>query len=114
MQTPQLPERPDLAQLKRQAKDLLRSAKAREPDALARFRTLPAYARHRDDGQLAASVALHDAQSVIARELGLPSWTALVERVEEMTLDLNAAVVEFIRAATEVQPDRAERLLKRY
>jgi ankyrin repeat protein len=114
MQTPQLPERPDLAQLKRQAKDLLRSAKARQPDALARFRTLPTYARQRDDGQLAASVALHDAQSVIARELGFPSWTALAERVEELTLDFGAAVVQFIQAATEVQPERAERLLKRY
>lgn len=112
MQTPQLPERPDLAQLKRQAKDLLRSARAREADALARFRTLPAYARQRDNDQLAASVALHDAQSVIARELGFASWPALVERVEELTLDFGAAVVEFIQAATEVQPERAERMLK--
>jgi ankyrin repeat protein len=107
-----LPERPNLEQLKRQAKDLLRSAKARQGDALARFRTLPAFTHHRDDSQLAAAVALHDAQSVVAREHGFASWTALVERVEEMTLQFDAAVVEFIEAATEVQPARAERLLR--
>ena len=108
----QLPERPNLEQLKRQAKDLLRSAKARQGDALARFRTLPAFAHQRDDTQLAAAVALHDAQSVVAREHGFPSWTALAERVEEMTLGFDAAVVQFIEAATEVQPARAERLLQ--
>lgn len=108
----QLPERPNLEQLKRQAKDLLRSAKARQGDALARFRTLPAFAHHRDDTQLAAAVALHDAQSVVAREHGFPSWMAFAERVEEMTLEFDAAVVQFIEAATEVQPARAERLLR--
>jgi ankyrin repeat protein len=108
----QLPERPSLEQLKRQAKDLLRSAKAREGDALARFRTLPAFAHQRDDAQLAATIALHDAQSVVAREQGFPSWTALAERVEELVLDFDAAVVQFIEAATEVQPARAERMLR--
>jgi len=112
MSHPRLPERPNLEQLKRQAKDLLRSAKAGQGDALARFRSLPAFANQRDDEELAALVALHDAQSVIAREHGFSSWNALMERVEEMTLQFDAAVVEFIEAATEVQPARAERLLR--
>jgi ankyrin repeat protein len=112
MTTPRLPERANLEQLKRQAKDLLRAAQARNADALARFRALPAFARQRDDEKLAASVALHDAQSVVARELGFPSWTALRERVEELTLEFGAAVNQFIEAATEVRPDRAERLLR--
>ena len=112
MTTQQLPDRPNLEQLKRQAKELLRSARDRDVRALARFRSLPAYAGVRDDGALAAAVALHDAQSVIARELGLASWKALVERVEELTLDLAGAVDQFIEAATEVRPDRAERTLR--
>ena len=107
-----LPERPNLEQLKRQAKDLLRSAKAGQGDALARFRILPAFTHQRDDQQLAATVALHDAQSVVSREHGFASWSALVERVEEMTLDFDSAVIEFIEAATEVQPARADRLLR--
>lgn len=112
MTTPQLPERPNLEQLKRQAKDLLRAAKARDATALARFRTLPAFAGQRDDETLIDTIALHDAQSVIARELGLSSWNALVARVEELTLEFGAAVKEFVEAATEVRPERAERLLQ--
>jgi ankyrin repeat protein len=112
MMHPQLPERPNLEQLKRQAKDLLRAAKARNADALARFRTLPSFAHAANNDALAASIALHDAQSVIARELGFPSWNALTERVEELTLEFGAAAEQFILAATEVQPDRAERLLQ--
>jgi ankyrin repeat protein len=109
--TPQLPERPNLEQLKRQAKDLLRSAKSRDAAALARLRTLPAFAHEPNDDALAASAALHDAQSVVARELGFPSWNALLARVEEVTLELGTAVAQFIDAATEVRPDRAARLL---
>lgn len=112
MTHPQLPERPNLEQLKRQAKELLRAARARNAQALARFRRLPAFAAARDDERLAGVVALHDAQSVIARELGFPSWTALAARVEELTLDFASAVEQFITAATEVQPDRAARLLE--
>src|SRR5690348_3807351 len=112
MSHPRLPERPNLDQLKRQAKDLLRAAKAKQGDALARFRALPAFTHERDDGKLAGAVALHDAQSVVAREHGFPSWNALVERIEEMTLEFDEAVIEFIEAATEVQSARAERLLR--
>ena len=107
----QLPERPNLDQLKRQAKDLLRAARARDVVALARFRILPAFA-HLVDADLArASLGLHDAQSVIAREYGSDSWNALRERVEELTLEFSDAVNEFIAAATDGRVDRAERLL---
>jgi ankyrin repeat protein len=112
MTTPRLPERPNLEQLKRQAKELLRSARLGDAGSLARFRTLPAFADIEDAASLMATIALHDAQSVVARELGFASWKALFERVEELTLDLAAAVEQFVGAATEVRPDRAERLLQ--
>ncbi len=107
----QLPERPDLGQLKRQAKDLLRSAQAGDPAALARFRILPSLAGITDADLARASLALHDAQSVIAREHGFTSWKALRERVEELTLEFGDAVDRFIEAATDGRPERAERLL---
>ena len=110
----QLPERPSLDQLKHQAKDLLRAARAHDADALARFRTLPAFARHSDADLSRASLGLHDAQSVIAREYGLDSWNALRERVEELTLEFGAATDGFIEAATDGRADRAERLLALY
>jgi ankyrin repeat protein len=107
----QLPERPNLEQLKRQAKDLLHSAQAGDRATLARFRVLPALVSMSGDAIARTSLALHDAQSVIAREYGFASWNALRERVEELTLEFGAAVDQFIEAATGGRRDRAERLL---
>src|SRR4029077_2430402 len=56
-------------------------------------------------------IALHDAQSVVAREHGFDSWKALHERVDELSLEFAAAVDQFIAAATDGRRDRAERLL---
>lgn len=106
-----LPERPNLAQLKTQAKDLLRAARHHEPAALARLRTLPALAGRNDEELARTTFALHDAQSVIAREHGFPSWNDLRERVEELTLQFAEAVDEFVRAATDGRGGRARRLL---
>jgi len=114
MTAQQLPERPNLEQLKRQAKDLLQAAHRGETSALARFRKLPAFATTRDGGPSPESLALHDAQSVVAREYGFDSWNALRERVEELTLEFGAAVDQFIEAATDGRTGRAERLLELY
>lgn len=111
MTAQQLPPRPNLDQLKRQAKELLQSALRLEPGARARFRTLPAFASATDERLDRATLALHDAQSVIAREYGFDSWNALREHVEELTLEFDAAVVQFLEAATDGRGDRAERIL---
>src|SRR5205823_589347 len=79
-----LPPRPNLDQLKRQAKELLQAGRA---------------------------PALHDAQTLIAREYGFASWNKLREHVEEVTLEFDAAVNEFLEAATDGRGDRAERIL---
>ncbi len=73
----QLPDRPNLEQLKKQAKSLLRAAHARDGEALRRFTALPRYAGRPADDIPVHDLALHDAQSVIAREHGFASWTAL-------------------------------------
>jgi hypothetical protein len=67
-----LPAHPDLNQLRRQARELLRGWQ--RADAAAMARAAP-YA-------LPAPPKLAQAQLVIARELGLPSWAALIEEVE--------------------------------
>lgn len=112
--TTQLPARPDLAQLKKQAKDLLAAARSASPAALARFRVLPAFSTHTDAQLAALRFALHDAQSVIARDHGFASWTALRERVEELTLAYEQAVAQFTRASVEQRLGRAERMLALY
>jgi ankyrin repeat protein len=111
MAAQQLPERPNLDHLKRQAKDLLHSARAKDLTALGRFRILPAFSRRSDDDLRRAAIALHDAQSVIAREYGFDSWNALRERVEEFAFELDTAVDQFMEAATGGRRERAERLL---
>jgi len=108
----QLPERPNLDQLKRQAKDLLHSARAGDRAALARFRGLPPFAAVSEAALRERGLALHDAQSVVAREHGFASWNDLREHVEEVTLELDGAVERFLEAATGGRRDRAERLLE--
>jgi hypothetical protein len=107
----QLPERPNLEQLKKQAKSLLHAAQSGDAASLQRFTALPAFSKKSVDELGKAGLALHDAQSVIAREHGFVSWNALREEVEARTLSFEAAVDEFIRCATEGAPDRAQRLL---
>ena len=109
-----LPARPNLEQLKKQAKSLLHAAQARDVEALGRFVVLPAFSRKSIGEITAADLALHDAQSVIAREHGFASWTALREEVEARTLSFARAVEEFVRCATGGAHGRANRLLALY
>jgi ankyrin repeat protein len=111
MTSQNLPDRANLEHLKKQAKSLLHAARAAEPAALQRFQILPALARKSLAEIQAANLALHDAQSVIAREYGFKSWNELRDHVEERTLSFAAAVDEFVRCATGSAPTRAMRLL---
>jgi hypothetical protein len=78
-----LPERPNLAHLKRQAQELGRDHRQRKPAAAARI-----VAHHPDleglapDAVLDRPLALSAAQLVIAREYGFESWARLKQRVE--------------------------------
>ena len=72
--TRQLPVRPDLDQLKHQAKDLLKRIRRLEPDAIAEFNQF--YAGHKKP---AAEVKLADAQFALARSYGVRSWQRLVQ-----------------------------------
>src|SRR5262245_2104523 len=114
MTSQQLPERANLEQLKKQAKSLLHAARAKDPFALTRFQTLPALARTSIAELGSLGLALHDAQSVIAREYGFKSWSELREYLQERSLSLAAAVDEFVRCATGNAPGRALRLLARH
>lgn len=77
-----LPPRPSLTQLRHQAKDLLRAHKRGQPEVCARLWWLRRFARSDDAAILAADVALHEAQYVLAMEYGFDSWDALKRHVE--------------------------------
>jgi ankyrin repeat protein len=69
---------PDLDQLKRQAKELLRNYRASDPDAVTEVESY-----HRT--ATPATFALHDAQFVLARAHGFESWPKLKAAVEGVT-----------------------------
>lgn len=71
-----LPVRPDLNQLKRQAKDLLRAIHSGAADAVSELRDL-----HPDPVQ-PSEARLSDAQLVLARSYEASSWTRLVQSVK--------------------------------
>lgn len=71
-----LPERPNLEQLKRQAKDLLKAVRAGDHEARKRANAVKASLD---------AFSLHDAQLTLAREYGLSSWAKLKLRVETLT-----------------------------
>ena len=95
-----LPERPDLDQLRRQAKELRDTARAGDSTAVQRLSDLP--------------VTLSSAQLVIAREHGFPSWPALHAHVEAHLADLAERVELFLRASVGGPITRAVPLLYEY
>jgi ankyrin repeat protein len=80
----------NLEQLRKQAKELVKAARAGDDDALARL-----------GGR---ETTLANAQLVLAREQGYPSWPALVA-------DSEASPESFVLAATDGRKERAEALL---
>lgn len=68
-----LPVRPNLEQLRHQAKDLLRQIKRGDPEALADLAEF--HPEHLDPGQ----VKLADAQLVLARSYQAPTWARIVQ-----------------------------------
>jgi hypothetical protein len=78
-----LPDRTNVAHLKKQAKDLIREYRRNDAEAIGRFRlALPAAANRSDDEIASFRYRLHDAQSCVAREYGFASWADLTSYVE--------------------------------
>jgi ankyrin repeat protein len=89
-----LPERPDLHQLRRQAKELRDAARRGDPDAIERF------ARHHP-GAPQGTVTLAAAQMVIARELGFASWPQLKAAIEAHAATPERRAEVFVAASIE-------------
>lgn len=98
-----LRDRPDLDQLKRQAKELLEAYRAAAADAAAEVT-----AHYRDADP--ATFALHDAQLVLARSYGFDSWPKLKACVDGVTVRrladaVRAGDVRRVRAMLEIRPE---------
>jgi hypothetical protein len=77
-----LPPRPNLDQLKHQAKDVLKAHRSGDAAGCAVLRCLPLLARCSDAELLAARATLNDAQHALAQDYGFQSWAALKRFVE--------------------------------
>lgn len=106
MASRQIPAQPSLTFDRKRAKRLLRAARAGDAAARAEFVTHhPRFARQPE--LLAQSVALHDAELVVARQYGFaswPQWKQLVEarlctRAEQAALLVRAACSNDVRRA---------------
>jgi hypothetical protein len=92
MQKP-LPARPSLEQFKKQAKELVKDHRTRSAAAFALIREfLPSLAKKTDDEIVLYPFALHDSQSVIARQYGFPSWNQLRDHLESTSNHLLISV----------------------
>jgi len=75
--TPRLPERPSLAQLRKQAKELVQQLRNGDPSATERLR------KYKPN---VSEPILADAQFVLAREHGFESWPRLVHHIQAKQL----------------------------
>ena len=90
MPSSSLPARPNLEQLRNQAKDLLKAYRAGQHSALSRFRDSSRHLSNLTDYELVRlSLSLRDAQRVVATEYGFSDWISMrthVDRKERTTM----------------------------
>ncbi|MBO0825597.1 MAG: hypothetical protein J2P27_17355, partial [Actinobacteria bacterium] len=99
-----LPDRPDLGQLRRRAKELRDAAQRGDAVALERF------ARHHPSATPSAA-SLATAQLVIARELGFASWPRLRAAIDE-SASSRSAVPAFVAASVDGRLQQARDMLR--
>jgi len=99
----ELPAKPSLEHLKKQAKELLHDFRQGVPAAVERFRS---YA----SASTLADPKLADAQHVIARDYGFASWMKLKEHVDALTVVL-APPEQLLAAVKASNADRTARVL---
>jgi ankyrin repeat protein len=99
-----LPERPDLDQLRRRAKELRNAARAGDAAALERF-------ARQHPSATGGAVRLAGAQLVIARELGFSSWPRLTMAVEADAAS-RRTVSAFVDASVEGRVRQAGEILR--
>src|SRR5580704_1555191 len=94
-----LPARPSLDHLRREARDLLRAAQSGDPAAAGRIRAV------------SDALTLASAQLALAREYGYASWARLKTEVSARTTDLARLAEEFCVASIRDGTGRAARML---
>lgn len=90
----QLPRKPHIDSLKKQARQLLKGHQSAQPDAAARIKAhFPRMSKASESAILEAKFTYQDAQYVLAREYGLDDWAKLV-MVVEILRQIDVAIQE--------------------
>jgi len=100
----ELPEKPNLEHLKKQAKELLRQCQQGDAAAIERCGSLVSFSAP-------ASLKLADAQHVIAHDYGFATWTKLKEHVESVIRGLEPAAM-LLSAVSASDADQVARVLE--
>ena len=111
----QLPPNPSLENLKKQAKGLLKAHRDQDSEVIEYVqRHLPRLADASAQEVLASKLSLQEAQLVVAREYGFPSWPKLVEVVDRLAKsaqgDLPDLFSNGFKRAFELAHEESERL----
>ena len=110
-----LPPRPNLEQLRKQAKDLRKSLKSGDPEAIKRIQeNHPRWARVSGSDIRDTPFSLSEAQLVIAREYGFASWPKLKAHVDSVALERGDPLELFKKAFAEHDAVLFRKLLERH
>jgi ankyrin repeat protein len=110
MMSRDLPARPNLEHLKRQARNLLRDYEQGDPAAIERFRTLGAKP---GDSPEPETPKLADAQHLVAQEYGFTTWPQLKAHVDALDQPFDP-VAALHTAGRANDPARVRQLLDQY
>jgi len=80
-----LSPRPDLKQIKRQAKELLGTHQNADTSSCARLRLIPRLADLTDEQIMAADIGLQEAQHALAKDYGFATWAELKTHIAANT-----------------------------
>jgi len=109
-----LPVRPSLEQLKKQAKELVKSHKSGTAEGLRRIRENHPDLTGASEPQIRnAKLSLSDAQLVIAREYGFASWPKLKDHIRTVLLETSDPLELLKQAFHEDDPVLVRKLLER-
>ena len=106
--TTNLPPRPDLGHLKRQAKNLLKAHQQGDADACSILRQLYRFSHTSDAQILTSEVKLNEIQFALALDYGFSSWNALKHHIEQLAITGDEIVVR--RSGGEVWIDGIPKL----
>ena len=112
----QLPRKPHIDSLKKQARQLLKAHQSAQPDAATRIKAhFPRLSTASESAILEAEFSYQDAQYALAREYGFDDWSKLVMTVEILR-QVDAAIqqsqpVHVLAPTPQDAEDMAERLM---